>query len=90
MTKKRKYVIKLVSQFIRLDGKDLNLDWQIQRRLYVAVNNISDYLTSILDMYKENNQLTWHSGTIRDDEVWVKIGADHGKVSFRVCMRVTN
>ena len=81
--KKRKYGKQLISKYIRLDSKDFNLDGQIECRPYVAVDNISDYLTSILDMYKENNQLTWHSGTIPDDEVWVKIGADHGKGSFK-------
>ncbi|RUS68777.1 hypothetical protein EGW08_023462 [Elysia chlorotica] len=48
-------------------------------RPYASVDNISDYLTNILNIYKQNNLLTWHSGTIPDDEVWIKAGADHGK-----------
>ena len=39
-------------------------------------------------MYREQ-RLTWHSGLIPSDEIWVKIGGDKGqgsmKVSFQIC-----
>ena len=43
----------------------------------------------ILDGYKENGLLTWHKD-IPESEIWVKIGGDHGKGSFKLCLQVLN
>ena len=34
-------------------------------------------------------RLTWHSGVIPEDEIWIKVGGDKGqgsmKISFQIC-----
>ena len=89
-TKKRAYGKQLVSKFVKVESKDFTIDRQIQLRPYASIHTIRSYLSNLLDTYEQNKQLTWHSGTIPDDEIWVKIGADHGKGSFKVCMAVAN
>ena len=34
--------------------------------------------------------LTWHDNTIPDDQIWVKVGGDHGGGSFKFCVHVCN
>lgn len=36
------------------------------------------------------NRLTWHQGTIPEDEIWVKIGWDKGGGSFKMSFQVAN
>lgn len=36
------------------------------------------------------NRLTWHQGTIPEDEIWVKIGGDKGGGSFKMSFQVAN
>ena len=34
--------------------------------------------------------LTWHNGAIPEDEIWIKIGGDHGKQSLKFTMEIAN
>ena len=34
--------------------------------------------------------LTWHEGAIPDDELWVKLGGDKGRGSFKFQMQLVN
>ena len=34
--------------------------------------------------------LTWHGGAIPDDELWVKLGGDKGRGSFKFQMQLVN
>eukprot|EP00117_Sycon_ciliatum_P046983 scpid49621/ scgid33600/ len=43
-----------------------------------------------LDMYESVGQLTWRDGAIPDDEVWVKVGGDHGGKSFKMMFQIAN
>ena len=87
---KRKYSKSLIGNFVKVDRKCFYVDDLPILTPYAYVDNIKDYLTNLLNCYKNNGQLTWHNGAIPEDEVWIKIGADHGKGSFKVCMSVAN
>ena len=34
--------------------------------------------------------MTWHDGAILADEIWVKIGGDHGGGFFKLMLQITN
>lgn len=57
---------------------------------YTKINNIPKFLDKLLDAYKEKKLLTWHGGNIPENEVWVKIGGDHGKNSLKFTLEVAN
>ena len=43
---------------------------------------------SCLNQYDKENQLTWHNSTIPEDEVWVKLGGDHGGGTFKLMLQI--
>ena len=50
------------------------------------VENFLDLVKQLLDQYDKEEILTWHNGQIPDDEVWLKIGGDHGGGSFKLML----
>ncbi|XP_038062352.1 uncharacterized protein LOC119733624 [Patiria miniata] len=57
---------------------------------YVTVNNLSMMVLDYLDGLEECNSLTWHSGVIPPNEIWVKIGGDKGGSSFKMAYQIVN
>ena len=55
--------------------------------LVVHVKNLKMFVKDLLDGYKQNSKLLWRDGK---DELWVKIGGDHGANSFKLCLQVCN
>ena len=56
----------------------------------VKVKALRKYVKHILDRYEKLHLLTWDTNGIPEDEVWIKIGADHGGGSFKMCLQVLN
>ena len=54
------------------------------------IENIGQFVSEVLDKYEESNLLDWHGGEIPNNEIWIKIGADHGGGSFKVMLQVAN
>ena len=71
-----------------VDGKKIKRT-VIKEKPLGIISNLSEFLISYLDALKENNLLKWHN-TIPEDEVWVKIGGDHGRGTFKLTMQVAN
>ncbi|GFO47403.1 amine oxidase [Plakobranchus ocellatus] len=88
--RKRRRGQQLIAKYINVESKEFNVEGEIKSKPYATIRNTQNYLLNLLDTYQQNNKLTWHSGTIPEDEIWAKIGADHGKGSFKVCMAVGN
>ena len=57
---------------------------------FVYIESLPNFLHEILDKYQSNNKLVWHDGVIPEDEIWVKIGGDHGGDSFKLSLQVIN
>ena len=57
---------------------------------YAQVKDLSKFLNSRLDEYNDTGRLTWHGGAIPPDEIWVKMGGDHGGRSFKMALQVLN
>ncbi|XP_035700061.1 uncharacterized protein LOC118432548 [Branchiostoma floridae] len=71
---------------VRENRKD---PFTVQLRPCAYVTSLKDTIFSYLDKNKEANMLTWH-GKIPEDEVWVKLGGDHGGESFKMIFQVLN
>ena len=54
------------------------------------VKNIPEFVQKLLDQYEKEGNLTWHESTIPSDEIWVKIGGDHGGGSFKLTLQIIN
>ena len=46
------------------------------------------FVTDLLDKYSETGQLVWNG--IPTNEIWVKVGADHGQGSLKMALQVAN
>ena len=54
------------------------------------IENLTEYITCLLDKYHEEGRLTWHNGAIPQDCIYIKVGGDHGKGSMKVMAQVVN
>lgn len=41
-------------------------------------------------MIRSEGNLTWHGGTIPSDELWIKLGGDKGRGSFKFNLQLCN
>ena len=60
---------------------------------HVPMGRIPDlqaFVFDLLDKYQSNGDLRWHDVGIPDNEIWVKIGGDHGQGSLKICLEIGN
>ena len=57
---------------------------------YVTIKSLELFVFHMLNEYDNHNQLTWETNGIPEDEVWIKIGGDHGGDSFKLCLQILN
>ena len=55
----------------------------------VSVDDLPTFVANLLDQCEEKDRLTWSNG-IPKDEVWIKIGGDHGGNSFKLVLQIAN
>ena len=74
-----------------------NSSYDLEKTPVATITDIPQYVTVLLDQYDKENQLTyhnstilWHDSTIPDDEVWVKLGGDHGRATFKLMLQTAN
>ena len=58
--------------------------------VFTKIDDIKKYATQLLDSYHDAGLLKWDDGVIPSEHVWLKIGGDHGKGSFKVSLQVCN
>ena len=58
--------------------------------LVCYVEDFCKFTKDLLNRYQSADMLTWHDGHIPDDEVWVKVGGDYGKKSFKFALELLN
>ena len=54
------------------------------------IDDLPVFVSNLLNQCQEKKKLTWHNQTIPDDEIWIKIGADHRGDSFKLVLEVAN
>ena len=60
-----------------------------KRKPFGRVRSIVSFVLDILNKYKQLNLLVSKEGIPRD-EIWIKIGGDHGGGSFKLCLQILN
>ena len=55
----------------------------------VYIKDLTQFLKELLHNYKKANMLVWKDG-MPENEIWVKLGGDHGGKSFKLCLQVCN
>ena len=62
----------------------------ITLRPMVTIPDLVGTVHHYLARLQATNQLYWHDGAIPDDELWVKVGGDHGGQSFKMSLEIVN
>ena len=57
---------------------------------FLIIHDLHAFTKRLLDDHSKNNMLTWQNGTIPEEEIWVKIGCDHGRDSFKISYQILN
>ncbi|GFN92672.1 amine oxidase, partial [Plakobranchus ocellatus] len=52
--------------------------------------DILQFVTKKLEEHDKGGELKWHDEKIPQNKVWIKIGGDHGKNSFKVALSICN
>ena len=61
----------------------------VEKSMPVAyITHLPTFVTDLLDKYSETGQLVWNG--IPTNEIWVKVGADHGQGSLKMALQVAN
>ncbi|GFO09968.1 amine oxidase [Plakobranchus ocellatus] len=82
---------KIVSDFVPVEGRSfIKEDDSEYTAPYGRIAGLTKFVDHLLDSYKENNLLSWHNDSIPKDEVWVKIGGNHGKNSLKFTLQIAN
>ena len=67
---------------------DRNTNAEVQRDTPIArIENIPLFVENLLEQYQSKDKLTWHNDTIPENEIWVKVGGDHGGTASRFLFR---
>ena len=53
----------------------------------LLLTNNENYLFNLLNQYQIQSELSWHGDSIPEEEIWLKIGGDHGQGSLKVTLQ---
>ena len=85
----------LCSRYVKLAIKnDISPD-SINGLLYkdtphVYVDDLTKFVANLLDNYHKLGMLDHKYGIIPSNEIWLKLGGEHGGDSFKLCLQVIN
>ena len=54
----------------------------------VGLTKMCEKITGLLESQRDS--ITWHDGAIPENEIWVKVGGDHGQGSLKFSLAVVN
>ena len=62
----------------------------VELKPVVKLPDLKRLVLYYLDQHEVAGSLTWHDGALPGNEVWVKVGGDHGGGSFKLSFQVAN
>ncbi len=86
----RKLSKTIVTDFVQADMTSFVVEQKEKKAVLGYINNLQALIINLLDSYDEEGMLTWHDNTIPQDEIWVKLGGDHGKNSLKLTLQIAN
>jgi len=57
---------------------------------YVGREDLPGFVSALFDQYEEVNQLSWHDGAIPQNEIFIKVGGNHGGDSLKFMLQDGN
>ena len=81
--------IKVVPKFTAEEMPMASKGGSIVLAPVVFIPDLVSFVCHMLDMHEEAGTLFWHQG-IPSDQVWIKLGGDHGGHSFKFCCQILN
>ena len=92
--KERKIYREIVKGQFRIDGIETQYESMAgpskQVKSVAFVRNLKSFVFQLLDQHQANGMLSWHDGGIPEDQIWLKIGGDHGRGSLKICVQIAN
>ena len=94
-TSQREHQKKIIPQDIDVEYNEFLYKNEYKQSLQlrapaVFIKDLKTYLFQILDQYKFQNLLILHENSRPNEEIWVKIGGDHGQGSLKATLQVLN
>jgi hypothetical protein len=87
----RQCVKEVTQDWVHVDIKEFEGDnYQKVKTPFAYIKEIGSFVCNLLSVYSKKKLLNWHNNTIPDDQVWVKIGGDHGQGSLKITMQIAN
>ena len=56
----------------------------------VCFVNLIEVILHYISLNHKAGTLTWRNGSLPEDQIWVKLGGDHGGESFKFCFQIVN
>ena len=56
----------------------------------VCFVNLIEVILHYISLNHKAGILTWRDGSLHEDQIWVKLGGDHGGESFKLCFQIVN
>ena len=56
----------------------------------VCFVNLIEVILHYISLNHKAGTLTWRDGSLPEDQIWVKLGGDHGGESFKFCFQIVN
>ena len=86
----RQNILKENLKCLQLEFEERNEEGKavMKKQASVYVQNLQEYVLDLLDQYDKAGKLCWDNKP--KNEVWLKIGGDHGQGTFKVCLQVLN
>ena len=63
---------------------------EVKPTIIGKIKDLKELVRNLLNEYDKADRLTWHNGAIPEDQIWLKIGADHGGGSFKITLQIAN
>ena len=57
---------------------------------YVGGEDLPGFVSASLNQHREVNHLSWHDGAIPQNEIFINVGGDHGRDTFKFMLKVRN
>ena len=90
----RKFFKEEVAESVTIDRITVPTDGKLgqseKAEPVALVPDLEKFVKNLLDKLDAEGKLTWHENGIPEDEIWIKIGGDHGRGSLKICCELAN
>jgi len=86
----REFIAKTLPSYTAMELPMTKKNGDVVMAAAVFFPDLVSVIVHFLDMLSDNGKLTWHDGAIPPNEMWLKLGGDHGGGNFKLSVQVAN